>query len=388
LNGWYVSAVDVSANATDSVSGMSLVEGRVDDGSAWVALPLHLSAGFYPLEVRARDVAGNETLSTAMVRVDNIPPVSQFTSHSDGAVVQGTTVLEGDLRDSLSGPASGQVSLDRGITWQPVSLASGGGWSFSWVTDSSPNGVYVVLVRGMDVAGNLGAAAPLTLIVDNRPPSVSLTDHWWIWESGTLVVTPDTFALASLKMTIRDPDNRWPALEMDLDPTQIPGSVSWDGRFADGTRPPAGDYAVMVQACDVHGLCGSDTGSISIPAAHGAARTAVPFASSQAPLTSTPTTTMTPTRVPSSTATPGVPTRAPATPIPTVTTPPKQPVSSMAWWPLAGLLAFFWAVSSASLSDPRPAALARLRHTILDHMARASLRGPQGQEAISLRKDQ
>lgn len=388
LNGWYVSALDVSANANDAVSGISVVEGRVDDGSAWGALPLHLATGFYLVEVRARDVAGNETLSTAMVRVDDVPPTSQFTSPSDGAVVKGNVALQGSLLDSLSGPASGQISMDGGITWGPVTLASGGGWSFPWDTGSTPNGTYALLVRGTDTAGNLGQAAGLTLTVDSRPPSVSLTDHWWIWETGTLLVTPDTFALATVKMTVRDPENRWPPVETDFDPAGIPTSVSWDGRLADGTRASAGDYAVMVQACDVHGLCGSDAGTISIPLPRGVTRTATPSWIPTATLTPTASVTVTPTVSPTPTYTVVVPTRVQATPVPTIPSSPKHLTNSMAWWPLVGLLALFWAVSSASLADPRPAALARLRHTILDHAARMPSQRPEGQQSISRRKEQ
>jgi hypothetical protein len=385
LNGWYVLPVNLSANASDSISGISLVQGRVDDGSGWVTLPLHLEDGFYPIEVRARDVAGNESTATDMIRIDTVSPVSDFSSHSDGAVVHREITLTGNLRDQLSGPDSEQISLDGGSTWQPATLGAAGGWSFLWDTSAVPNGPYTLLVRGSDAAGNLGDAARLTLLVDNQPPVVSLSDHWWIWENGALEVTPDYFPIATVKVTVSDPESRWPSVIINFDPGQIPGLISWDRHFGDGTIAPPGDYPVTVQACDIYGLCGSDTGIISIPSPSAATRTATPVLPST--VTATATTTVTPSASPTSTARPMIPTPLPVTPIPTNTPVPAQPAPSFPWWPLAGLLGLFLAISSASLADPRPAALGRFSESIRQGSAVAARGYSQDDNESSIGKD-
>lgn len=184
-----------------------------------------------------------------------------------------------------------------------------------------------------------------------HPPTVSLTEHWWIWESGLLQVTPKTYPIASVKLTIRDPQARWPAVMLEFDPRKESELVIWDRRFADGTFAPSGEYPVRVRVCDDHNLCASATGRISIP--DGALPTITP--------TFTPTTTSTP--LPSATPTR---TRIPASPTPglIVSTPaPSAPTPRPTTWPLwqiLGLVGLMIVIASASLVDPRPMAFRRL----------------------------
>ena len=191
------------------------------------------------------------------------------------------------------------------------------------------------------------------MVVDNGPPAVSITERWWIWEVGKLKVSPNHFPIASVKVTIRDPQNRWPAVVMSFDPDKDTDSISWNRRFADGTLAPSGEYPVVAVACDIHDLCGRDTGIIVIPT----------MATSTATMTPSPTATMTQTPYATSTAT-----QKPPTPTPVLVTPspekPAQPVRTLfPLWQLIGLLGLFMVIASASVVDPRPAALDRLRET-------------------------
>jgi hypothetical protein len=72
-----------------------------------------------------------------------------------------------------------------------------------------PNGEYTIQMRGMDRAGNDSDVSSISLTVDNAPPAVSITERWWIWETGTLKVSPNHFPIASIQVTIRDPQKRW-----------------------------------------------------------------------------------------------------------------------------------------------------------------------------------
>ena len=82
-------------------------------------------------------------------------------------------------------------------------------------------------------------------MVDNQPPSVSLTKRWWIWETGMLKVSPNTFPIASVRLKISDRQNRWPAVVMEYDLDKVPGAVSWDRHFANGILAPSGEYRWM-----------------------------------------------------------------------------------------------------------------------------------------------
>ena len=76
-NGWYTSAVQVSASANDSGSGLSALEVTVDSGDWSVySAPLELGDGLHTFRFHAIDLAGN-LVETALqqIQVDTIPPV-------------------------------------------------------------------------------------------------------------------------------------------------------------------------------------------------------------------------------------------------------------------------------------------------------------------------
>lgn len=349
-NGWYVSPVTLSVTATDSISGLSALNGSTDEGATWISFPIQFMDGNHRVLIHARDVAGNEAVVSRVIRVDTTPPITQITSHSNGDVVQGDVHVAGSLEDQISGPANGEISLDHGATWQAVSMGTGSAWSYVWHSNEVPNGENILQMRGMDRAGNVGDVVPITLTVDNGPPAVSITERWWIWESGQLKVSPNHFPIASIQVTIRDPQNRWPAVVMDLNPDKMSFPISWDRHFSDGTLAPSGEYPVLAVACDVNGLCRRDTGRLVIPVM--ATSTATMTPSPTATNTLTPSATLTSTRIlPSATL-------VLIAPIPEKT--PKPSRSSFPLWQILGLLGLFLVVASASVVDPRPKALDRL----------------------------
>ena len=258
------------------------------NGATWNPLPLHLEDGVYPVAVQARDVAGNESMVTEVFYIDTVPPLATILEPAEGTLVRGAVTLSGQVEDAISGPASGEFSCDGGVTWQPVSVAGDGTWSFQWDSQGIPNGPYTLLLQGVDEAGNLGSPGQVGVLVNNRPPSVSLTKRWWIWETGTLRVSPNTFPIGSVTVTISDRQNRWPAVVVEYDPEQVPGEVSWDRHFANGVLAPSGEYRVDVVACDMHDLCGSATGVIAIPIAATGTATLMPTPTMTATATSMP----------------------------------------------------------------------------------------------------
>lgn len=352
-NGWYVSALELSAIASDAHSGVLSVQASMDEGVTWEPLPLHLDDGVYPVAVQARDVAGNVSSITDVFRIDTVPPVTNIEEPVEGTLVRGAVTLSGQLEDETSGPAGGEFSFDDGLTWRPVSVEGNGVWSFQWDTQGLSNGDYTLLVRGMDEAGNVGSPGSLGALVDNLPPSVSLTKRWWIWETGTLKVSPNTFPIASVRLKISDRQNRWPAVVLEYDPGKVPGTVSWDRRFANGILAPSGEYRVDVVVCDVHDLCGSASGVIAIPV----------VATGMPTFTPTPTITATATFTPTSTATAtAFQTVISVTPVPEVIPVPAQSTTSrsLPWWQVLGLLGLMLVIASASVADPRPQAIYRL----------------------------
>lgn len=201
------------------------------------------------------------------------------------------------------------------------------------------------------VTHTLSRTPTFTPAITARPPAVFLTRHWWIWESGVIRIIPKTHPIVSVKLTISDPQNRWPAVTLEIDPRKESEKVVWDRRFADGTLAPSGEYPVRVRVCDDHNLCANAVGRISIP--DGVWPTMTPT------FTPTNTSTMLPSITPTRIKIPASPTPVVALPSPAPTTPTTQPTQSPLWQVL-GLATLMIAVASASAVDSRPLALRRL----------------------------
>lgn len=183
------------------------------------------------------------------------------------------------------------------------------------------------------------------------PPAVSLTEHWWIWESGVLQITPKTYPITNVKLTISDPQKRWPAVTLEIDPRKESELVIWDRRFADGALAPSGEYPVQVRVCDDHNLCASAAGKISIP--DGVWPTMTPT------FTLTTTSMVLPSATPTRTKIHTSHTPVLIVPSPTPITPASHPTQ---WplWQILGLVGLMIVIASASVVDPRPKALRQL----------------------------
>ncbi|MEW6086583.1 MAG: Ig-like domain-containing protein [Chloroflexota bacterium] len=351
-NGWHVSEVDMSVSATDAISGLSILNGSLDGGMTWISFPVHFTDENHLALIHARDVAGNEVTVSRRILVDTVAPIVQITSHTNGDVVQGDVRFSGSLEDLTSGPEDGEISIDGGNIWQPVFLEVGN-WSFIWRSGEVPNGEYTIQMHGMDRAGNDSAISTISLTVDNAPPAVSITERWWIWETGTMKVSSNHFPIASIQVTIRDPQNRWQKVELSFNPGKNTYRVKWNRRFGDGTLAPSGEFPVLAVACDVNGLCGQDEGRIVIPE----------MTTSTATLTPSPTATSTlmPSVTPVATQIQPTSTLVPITPV--FEEPSELVRFSQPLWQIIGLLGLFMVIASASVVDPRPKALKRLSET-------------------------
>jgi hypothetical protein len=163
-NGWFVSPVVVSADASDATSGVAKVQVQVDGGAWQDGSSVTIGTdGSTTVQFQAWDQAGNSTSSSPLtVQVDRTPPVATVSlpapDGQNGWYVSPVTVTASSS-DVTSGLASQGVSLD-GTTWAPS------------VTIST-DGVTTVQVQAQDNAGNT-ASASRTVRVDTTPPSASL----------------------------------------------------------------------------------------------------------------------------------------------------------------------------------------------------------------------
>ena len=365
-NDWFISNVTSSASVADATSGMALTEYRVDAGSWQTGANVIVSSdGAHTVDFRVTDHAGNQSSASRSFKIDQTPPVSAFVAPlegSTGTLAQGMFSLDGGSTDATSGLAAVQISTDEGLTWLELAVSPAGDWQYIWDTKPLPNGLYPVLARAEDQAGNIESTARVTLLLANHPPKVSIQDSWWIWEAGSLSVKPRFIPIAEIRVRITCLDGQ-PDVKLTFTPETIPAVLSWDRKCGQGQFATAGDHTVTLVACDQFGNCAEATGLIKVPFI------APRFATQIVP-------TWTPTVEPTATSTPAA-TMVVQKPQPTATlmvvppvvppapTPAPEPEKLPTWfWAVLALVGFLTALTSASLADPRPRALHRLEKTM------------------------
>ena len=166
-NGWYVSSVNVSASASDALSGVhGKVEVSLDHGSTWESLPIQITDdGNHPMLFRAFDVAGNEGTAALNVSIDTASPNLSFvlngTPGANSWYVSDVQVSP-NASDALSGLDQAEVS------------ANGGGGTASSMTLS--DGTYTLDAYAMDKAGNIKTISD-NLRIDTDFPNSNYTSH-------------------------------------------------------------------------------------------------------------------------------------------------------------------------------------------------------------------
>jgi hypothetical protein len=222
-----------------------------------------------------------------------------------------------------------------------------------------PDGIYVIIVRTTDMAGNIvigndSSGAHIGVIINNAPPHIKLTPEWFIWDSGELSIKTEYFPLKSGTVTIFDPQNRWPKVEIPFD-EKYPSTIAWDRRFANGVPAPTGNYYVDVKACNTYNLCSSKSATIKIPWVAVTLPTVSPAA---------------PTVMPTSSVVENLPEQPEITPVVVVEDTSSQTSKPVEREPLSialsliAFIALMWAVASAALSDKRPVAINAIIKTI------------------------
>jgi hypothetical protein len=349
-------------------SGIDHVE-YSQNGASWqTGTSIGSQDGLNSISIRAYDHAGNVSADTLQVKVDTGKPSSTFISPVNGSennLARGILPMSGSSTDALSGVSKAELSFDEGQTWIPLVLLDDK-WTYDLNTIALSDGVYKVVVRTIDLAGNTDtletSTAFVSLVVSNGLPRIELTPEWFIWQSGSLSISSDYFPLKSGMVTISDPQRRWPKLEIAFG-EDYPERIKWDRHFANGTLAPSGDYEVRVTACNIYNLCSSKPAIIKIP-----------WLAVLVPPPSPPTT---PTfLIPEKPIIEDVPEQAPIQTIDTLESSPASQIrhhNTVGWTPqepvqlalaLVTLIALLWAVASASLSDGRPVAINALTRTI------------------------
>ncbi|WP_282940368.1 S-layer homology domain-containing protein [Paenibacillus sp. RC67] len=171
---WSKQAVTVKATFADTVSGLSSKQYSLDGGTSWInytgAFDL-TSDGTYDVQVKAVNNAGNVTLQSFTVKIDQTAPslavdmTSNGQPYVSGAWTSQDVTLQVTANDNVNGSGldATQYSLDGAKTWEhytaPVTL--------------SADGTYAVVIKASDQLGNT-SQVNVTVNIDAAKPNLSV----------------------------------------------------------------------------------------------------------------------------------------------------------------------------------------------------------------------
>ncbi|HET9525185.1 MAG TPA: PQQ-binding-like beta-propeller repeat protein [Pyrinomonadaceae bacterium] len=180
-NGWYRSAVQVSLNATDNLSGVANTFYSVDGGAPQTyAGAFGISAqGQHTVEYWSVDNLNNtEATHSLVVKIDTVAPVVTAAASPSTAPKRPhpiTVTISGSATDSLSGISSASFNVidEYGVAQPsgPVTVQANGSYSFSLTLPATKNGsdkngrLYTIVVSVSDQGGN-SASATTTLTIN------------------------------------------------------------------------------------------------------------------------------------------------------------------------------------------------------------------------------
>ena len=163
-NGWYISNVTITLNATDNESGVNSTYFRVNSGE-WEVYenPFFLNiSNTYMIDFYSIDNAGNvENVKSASCKVDVVPPVTTF--HIDDGNYH---IFYLEATDDMSGVYKTYINIDGGA-WQ----------AYTGPIFFTSDGSHIIRFYSIDRAGNVEDIQQITIHpdTDTIPPVVTLT---------------------------------------------------------------------------------------------------------------------------------------------------------------------------------------------------------------------
>ncbi|MBN1428079.1 MAG: hypothetical protein JXB07_06815 [Anaerolineae bacterium] len=198
--------------------------------------------------------------------IDTLTSISTIARPAQNSWVGGVVTLAGYSMDATSGVAGVEVSFDRGETWRAA--VGSDAWSYNW--DTRKLGANVVLVRGIDWAGNAEEPISLAVHIDNSTPFFDVgpfPSEYCFTCSGPLTFTLTAFDKESginnsaivVKQGGRD------IRILKAPPGELRGHpVVWDGRDEQGNPVPVGDYQLLFYTANYASLFGSYSAGIRV----------------------------------------------------------------------------------------------------------------------------
>jgi hypothetical protein len=234
--------INVDATASDNigVAGVQFLLDGINLGAEDITAPYSISwnsttttDGNHTLTARARDAAGNSTISAGVIVTvsnDGTAPAVSITAPVAGGVT-GTIAVTADATDNI-GVAGVQFQLD-GVNLGTEDISSP--YSISWNSATATNGNHTLTARARDAAGNVTISAGVNVSVNNdtQAPTVSITAP----ASGQVAGTINVDATASDNTGVVGVQFLLDGINLGTEDLLAPYSISWNTTtIADGNH--------------------------------------------------------------------------------------------------------------------------------------------------------
>lgn len=170
-NGWYLSNVSVTLQATDNAGGkgVNATYYRIGTSGSWTAYssPILISAqGITTLQVYSRDNASNdESIVSVLLMIDSVGPTV-------GSSLAGTLNASGWYNSAVNVSLSpSDPSPGSGVDYSMYKVDGGAWTTYTGTFAISAEGAHTVQYYAVDNAGNVGTTGSTTFKVDAIPPS-------------------------------------------------------------------------------------------------------------------------------------------------------------------------------------------------------------------------
>ncbi|RLA77156.1 MAG: hypothetical protein DRG33_07235, partial [Deltaproteobacteria bacterium] len=177
--------INVTTEADDShlelvefYVGTDLVSTSTSPNPTFILNTSMYTNGEWILTIKVYDDAGNINVSDGVaIIIDNQAPDNAIIVRpDDGDYISGTVTIEVSAGDAIN---VSNVTFYYDDTLLGVDYAAP--WTMDWDTTTVPDGAHVIKATVFDTAGNSINATPITVYVDNTPPTISL---WTDKETG------------------------------------------------------------------------------------------------------------------------------------------------------------------------------------------------------------
>lgn len=161
----------VDGNSVFSTYDSSTGNNRGSFGMDWDSKTV--PNGTHNITMRVVDGYGNVGHSepvTISVNNEYVPPVVTVTNPADGSTVLGQTVVAATATDN-----DRIVKVDFYYDGQLLGSDNSAPYQISWDSRWWWNGVHPIVAKAVDPSGNVGTSTPVSVNVNNLPPTVSVT---------------------------------------------------------------------------------------------------------------------------------------------------------------------------------------------------------------------